>query len=86
MFLFAEHFERYINIKYLEEHCQEIAETKFYFPLIVLDSKNAHIPKDIIKKIKENNEVSPKKELKYSENYDILRLIEFVEAFPNLEN
>lgn len=84
MFLFIEHFKRYIIIDYLEENYLEILKTEHYIPIILVE----YIPRNylksgnIISQIKENNRSISNKEFKYCENYDILRLIEFVEDCP----
>lgn len=84
MFLFTEHFKRYINIEYLEENFLEILNTEHYIPVIIAEfiPKNDLNRKDIVSKIMENNKSISNKEFKYCENYDILRLIEFVEDCP----
>lgn len=84
MFLFTEHFKRYINIEYLEENFLEIMNTEHYIPVIIAEfiPKNDLNRKGIVSKIMENNNPISNKEFKYCENYDILRLIEFVEDCP----
>lgn len=86
MGMYRYHFERYINLEYWEEHYQEILKSNFHFPQVMLYLPNAFIRRNKIEKlISENNEISKKEEFKYCENYDILRLIEFTEEFPQFK-
>ena len=84
MIMYGYHFQRYVNLRFWEEHYQEILNVNFYIPPVMAYLPNVVIGSNKINKLI-NNKMVEKKELKYCENYDILRLIEFMEEFPQFK-